>query len=143
MLASEGVWVHCRSRANESISCKHCNPFIFAQHVRLISYHTTSWALSHMELTNHCFSGFSPLFSHKVVKYCNSVDRFLMDHPSIFFPVFFAIFCQFTGALEVGRNPWKVIEAIGTPWNVTEGHGTLWKVGEHSGKKSMEGHGTW
>jgi hypothetical protein len=49
------------------------------------------------------FFGFFTHFSYISLKSCNSVDRFLSDHPSIFFPVFL----RFSVSLQ---EPWKLVE---------------------------------
>jgi hypothetical protein len=49
------------------------------------------------------FFRFFAHFSYISLKSCNSVDRFLSDHPSIFFPVFL----RFSVSLQ---EPWKLVE---------------------------------
>jgi hypothetical protein len=49
------------------------------------------------------FFAFFPHFSHISLKSCNSVDRSLSDHPSIFFPVIL----RFSVSLQ---EPWNLAE---------------------------------
>jgi hypothetical protein len=49
------------------------------------------------------FFRFFAHFSYISLKSCNSVDRFLSDHPRIFFPVFL----RFSVSLQ---EPWKLVE---------------------------------
>jgi hypothetical protein len=90
-----------------------------------------------MELTDHCFSGFSLIF----LTYPSSLVTQSIDSSQTTPAYFSQYFCDF---LSVYRSPgswWKPIEGHRTHQNVLERDGRLWNIMEHWRTFRKEVHG--